>query len=153
MTKQQFKIGQKVKVVASTYGDTSAKCSMVDGIYKVCEYDANDNSYRVGNDNQLHWFNASDLRPVEKTWETLEQGDVLVNGNRDFDLVVQGLVGEVIIAVSKDDNMARVGSTTELKDNGWKIKDATEPETVELTLSDIAKKFDIPVEKLRVKDE
>lgn len=98
-------------------------------------------------------FSTSNLEKIMKsldTPETLEHGDVLVN--EDFDYrrrIVQGVIGQAIITIDDESSQtALVLSPTELKDNGWQL----EEDTTEVSVEQIAEKFNVPVDKLRIKD-
>jgi hypothetical protein len=96
-------------------------------------------------------FKDDNLDYREHDMNNLQAGDVLEHDNRDYNLKVQGTIGEVVFAIDFDHGIVRYYSVRELKDKGWKLK-TDEPETTELTLEQVAEKFDIPVDKLRIKD-
>lgn len=91
------------------------------------------------------------LELATKTIDNLEVGDVLVR-EEWHDLIVQGTIREIVFVVTGDKSRQSYDySVTELKNNGWKLKDSEE--ITELTLEEVAELKGIPVEKLRIKDK
>lgn len=98
---------------------------------------------------------STELEPLTKSWDTLEKGDILVDSDGDKRQVLAVL--EDIVFFSAYDGFDITGgyeTKQTLQDEGNTIED-TPPEdnTVELTLSEVAKKFKIDITKLRIKDE
>ena len=104
-------------------------------------------------DGDKRWSLAEgDLTLVTDSLDNLQAGMVLENDNNSIDLIVQGLVGEVVFFIDNDESReANYDSIQELKDNDWHIKQP-KPEVTELTHQQIADKFNIPIEQLRIKE-
>lgn len=97
--------------------------------------------------------NCKNLKFPPRTLDNLEEGDVIVGigGERK----ILGVCGEVyFLSMDKDFSAAWTGLTlNDITDCGYTIKqEAEEQEITELTLEDVAKLANVPVEKLRIKD-
>lgn len=137
----KFKIGQKVKVIDSTYTLSESARKMVGNIDKILCVDDIDNTYQLGCG---CWFNELDLEAVseEKTWETLQVNDVLIdrNGNERGVLGVCGRVIFLSYSINKDDfHISQIKE--HLRSVGWKIKQNTPTEEVEMTVEEATKKL------------
>jgi len=90
------------------------------------------------------------LAYADKTWETLEEGDVLINSNNK-EVEVLGICGRVIFKSSIDNkNIALSGRTVkELQELGWKIKGT---DKTKLTKSEIEEKLNIKAGSLEIKE-
>lgn len=157
MKELKFKAGQKVKVVSNPDPSIRPKRAMVG---KVCEIKYIDESrrrlYAVWDENKsiYWWFGESDLQAINRTLDDLEVGDILVDDDGD-ETKVLGVLGEVIFRSRINEfGVFGIGYTvTELKDEGFKLKQEEQPEdTTELTLKEVADKFNIDVDKLRIKE-
>lgn len=147
----KFEIGQKVKVIDSTFyvkNDSFANTAeqMIGNIYIIERCDWPGNPYGIRNGNaELRWFNESDLEavPEEKTWETITVGDVLID--RDgYERDVLGVCGRVIfVSYTQDKDCFYEGFTKEsLIKDGWTIKqDTPTEEVVEMTVEEATKKL------------
>lgn len=134
----KFKAGDKVKVVASTFSESAEEKNLIG---KVCTvYRAwsprLDKYYIYHKDkHKLSNFNESDLEPVEKTWDTLEVGDVIEDLNGSASRVL-AVCGEAFLRSYRSDHDSAGGWYTiaEAKKDGWKIQQPTpsEPETIEI---------------------
>lgn len=137
----KFKIGQKVKVIGCTYTLSESARKMVGNIDKILCVDDIDNTYQLGCG---CWFNELDLEAVseEKTWETLQVNDVLIdrNGNERGVLGVCGRVIFLSYSINKDDfHISQIKE--HLRSVGWKIKQNTPTEEVEMTVEEATKKL------------
>lgn len=101
---------------------------------------------------------VKNLRTAEKTlddFSTLEIGDVLVDRDGDERTILD--VREKIVGLSTLGDGERFGvfcTKAELDNLGYKLKEEPkEDEAVELTMDEIAKRFGIDVEKLKVKKQ
>ena len=95
----------------------------------------------------------SDLLPLKKTLQDIEIGDVVVD--RDGNEFAALEVFTQLCMLSYSDNHDSVGAIRtfkELESNGYTIKDQ-ESEIKELTMDEIAEKFDIPVDRLKIKKQ
>jgi len=140
----KFKIGDRVKVVNDGDANYGKMGTITEKGY--C-YD-----WRVDFDNYDGLNDENDLELVPKTLDNLEVGDILTTevGNKRK---VLGICGKVVfLSYINDFEAFGDGSTLkQIKDFGYKLKE--ESETVELSMDEIASKFDIPVEKLKIKKE
>ncbi len=91
-------------------------------------------------------FYWEQLRPLKRipTWETLQEGDVLVHEN-DTEITVQGKLGQVLLTTREKGIALNPRSIIELKRTGWRIK-GTEPAPVEMTLADIERELGKKIE-------
>lgn len=140
----QFKVGQKVQLV----GDVCFSASDGD-IVTITRCDNERISFECGNgDRCSHSIQYFKILP-KKTWDTLEVGDILVYKDGAISARrVLAIIDEVVALASGSGVMWYV--LANLK-NSWTIKGAVT--TKQLTLDDIAKKFDIPLDQLRIKDK
>lgn len=84
--------------------------------------------------------------------ENLQPGDILVKDGLNDKREVQGVIGNAVITIDSDDNMATLSSVEQLKRQGWKLESES-TDTTEVSLAEIAEKFSIDVAKLRIKKE
>lgn len=97
-------------------------------------------------------YNSSQLKPAPKTFRTIEVGDIIVNKDGDEAKVLE--VGENGFLRSLFGYFEEVGSYflfQEAERKDWTIKGAEEPK--EVSMDEIAKAMNIPVEKLKIKKE
>ena len=138
----KYKIGQKVKVIASTFGrQYSDKTNLIGNICIVSNYDSLDNTYGLYTHFGECYFNESDLAPATKDWDTLEVGDILVDTDGDTKKVL-GICG-LLIFTSDFNNYNRP--------NGYHTKEGLiarcytikqdEPEVTEMTMEEVCKKL------------
>lgn len=158
MAELKFKVGQKVKVVNNYNPSNSKKKAMVG---KVCEIKGvgpghTEFTYAVWNEDKSDWwwFREQDLQAVERTLDDLVVGDILVNGSKKNKVL--GLVGQIVflsLANIFDMSSNNINTVQELKKYGYTLKQEEQPEeTTELTLKEVADKFNIDVDKLRIKE-
>lgn len=155
-----YKPGDKVRILKAVRWDgydLSDEYTTGD-ICEVAEDTDSDGDTRVWSKDKSDYFcfAKDSIEPVEKTWDTLTQGDVLVDVDGE-EYVVQGVIGEAVLYTRNtgDENResAHIDSKLELQRDGDTIKQSEQTEElVEITLSEIAKLKGIPVEKLRVKE-
>jgi hypothetical protein len=158
----KYKIGNKLKVKKGCEGEcVTYRISKNATHIKITDVDDNCNySYGIFNgkkklDTCYDCLKDEHLEPLEKTWDTLEEGDVVVSktgGQREV-LAIKGRV--IILSIHNDFNSCSYHSFTkeDLIANGYTIKNSTpESDTVEVSMQEIAKERNIPVEKLRIKE-
>ncbi|HJP81422.1 MAG TPA: hypothetical protein VJ841_03460 [Candidatus Saccharimonadales bacterium] len=126
----KFKVGDKVKVIASTWGPNSRTRAMIGSVYVIKEI--NDGICAIGTPDFAYWFNPSDLRPFKKTLKDVEAGDVVLNEHGNEFRVVEALnnVFAYVTTVVDHGGIAWM-EFSEAEEYGWKLKDA-EPETIEI---------------------
>jgi hypothetical protein len=107
--------------------------------------------YAWGEGNSTGCAGTDHWQLVEKTWETLEQGDRLKKEGYD-DLIVQGTMGEIVFFVY-DDEARTPGrdSITGLQDTGYEISTPS-TSTIEMTVAEAEKKMKLEAGTLRIKD-
>lgn len=90
----------------------------------------------------------------EKTLDSLEPGDVLLTASGNERTVIDVLPHSVLLSFLGDPDIVDDWYTpAELRASGYRLKDQPEPtDLTELTLDEIAEKFEVPVDKLRIKD-
>jgi hypothetical protein len=140
----KFKVGDLVKVTGCAHGggglnrDKPGTIEALEGI--------DDHCYLVSNDGcEPEPFRETELELVVRTMDNLQPGDILVNK--------EAVLGNIVFTSDTDDSVLSYYIVERMKEEGWTLKGSTpEPEVAELTLDEIASKFDIPVEKLRIKD-
>lgn len=144
----KFEVGQIVK---NTSGCSEDRVGMR---LKITRVRAGGNTYSTTNlENGHEDFHSEDhLELYEKTFDTLEVGDVIVNLSGECEREVVAVGPKYIATLDKwdksdDENVFAIES---LSDN-CKIKQPNVQ--VELTLEEIADKFKINVKDLRIKKE
>lgn len=157
----KFKIGQKVKVISANIESDEFK-SMIGKICEIKDF-YTDNSC-IHNDIAVYtpdkkdywYFTESDLEavPEEKTWDTLQVNDVLIDCN-EYEKIVLGICGRIIFYSSpldKDDASSFETKETMIK-WGWKIKQDTPIEEInkdeKFDIEDIKKGLEKVLEKLK----
>jgi hypothetical protein len=157
----KFKVGDVVKAIANRYIYTNEVYKWV-GIVRYINNEGNltlettscSGGSRVGEiytDRDPEQFAL-----VKKELEDVEVGDILVDeyGKEHF---VMGVAGKMVW-LSDDESEADHASDTnlyamlELKRNGFTFKDQ-EPEIMELSLDEVARKFGKSVSEIRIKKE
>lgn len=155
----KFKVGDKVRIredliVGQHYGDSRFYEGMQQYHGKMVTITTEETADRYARveENDYHWSNEM-FKPTPKNLDNLEQGDVLEHPHGNS-LIVQGVIGEIVLSV-RDDIKRRAGidSITQLKDNGWTVKqDEPEEGIQEFTLQEIADKLEMDVNSLRIKE-
>lgn len=132
----KLKPGDKVRVVGNSKEYSAiTMATMASGACEILE--VLDCLYVVYTPDKSDYFTfaESDLELVEKTWDTLEVGDV-IESKYTRTARVLAVCGEAFLRSMWDDH--KVASTwcaiTEAKKVGWKIQQSTpsEPETIEI---------------------
>lgn len=87
---------------------------------------------------------ATEVTPIEKTWDTLEVGDILVDDDGD-ERAVLGVMGKIVFYSNLEFNESGDWETvTALKWSGWTIKqDTSTPSETVMTIAEIEKKLGI----------
>lgn len=143
--KNKIKVGDKVRCIKETMscikvGEVYTVTGVFDTyIYVNCE---------VG---VAHPLSRNEYEPVKKTFNNLEVGDVLVNPEY-LDVKVIAICGGMVALETVLGGAWDWNKLEEIKKNGWKLKNS-EPEEVELTMDEIAEKFNVDVKKLKIKKE
>lgn len=136
--KKLFKIGQKVKVVASSLSDGSEYSN---GLHRIGQVATVVDNYYVGsfpykikfNDGRSVSYIASDLEPVSRTIDEAIPGDVIISewGNK-YDVLEPS---KFIFHRSKDDGRLYVSEIENLKKLGYMLQqpqDETIQQAIEL---------------------
>lgn len=140
----KFKEGDTVKVVRANTGFDQIH---VGRSGKIIDVDDNCSCpYRISGIPSI-W--GDDELELIKEKDMYKQGDVLANDAWDVDFIVQGMIGDIVLSTDSDDGGARINSLLQLENTGWKLK--TETPTTELTIDQIAEKFDLKPEQVRIK--
>lgn len=152
----KYKIGDKLKVKKGCEGKCGQYNDFTDPTHiQITEILPSRDSYNYtiykGNEELSTCsvcFKDEHLEPLEKTWDTLEEGDILLDEDGD-ECEVLGICGRAILL----ERSGYFWTKEELIRDGYTIKNATpEPEQTEVTLQDIADWKGIPVEQLRIKE-
>lgn len=104
-------------------------------------------------DGRAAWVFTQNIKlhkKASKTWDTLAPGDVIHRHgikHRVLDVLENCVLFESAVHTSG----VGIARKADWKEEGWKIEGAEE-EPRELTLKEIADKFNIPVDELRIKD-
>jgi hypothetical protein len=160
--KNRIKVGDKVRAAKGKYNPCSHLKDdglNIEEIMKVDDegFSINGCRHDYGQDGYL------DLNP-SPSWETLKKGDFI---ERDGEKRKVLGVLEDLVFVSRDDNFDKSDGyyylKSELISNGWKVVGATAPEEMTeismrgrcfiVSMDEVARKFGIPVERLRIKKE
>lgn len=150
----KFKIGQKVKVIASTHFPTDGTKKTIGGIYKITDFKSENNVYELDND---YWYNESDLEHVLESLDDLQAGNYVLDGDKDR-LKVLARVEDVVLlswieGYRKDWETATASvwrHIEQLKQSGYTLPNQ-EPEVQELTVAQIAEKLGHPVKIIKEK--
>jgi hypothetical protein len=145
MTKETtFKVGDKVEFIVN-YSLSCQKGTKA----TVTEVDVDIITGVTDTENGFSCW-PSRLKHIEKTWDTLEAGDMITTANIEPREVYDVLPNTVIFRSHNGETIIRTKKW--LQGAGWTIKGAEEDTPTELTLEEIAKRFNVPVDKLRIKD-
>lgn len=148
----KYKKGQRVRAIR--YDEDITKGNIYN-CYKDSDYNW---CYIHDDEGETNYFALDWFEPIPKTTDdvsTLEVGDVLVGdmlvkyNNVRTVLGVCGLVA-FLGGVAEPEHYDTGYTSEDLKNNGYKLKDS-EPEVLEVTLDEIAEKYGVPVDKLKVK--
>lgn len=110
--------------------------------------------YIIDIDSRCYDWSEEMLEPLTGL-EAMEVGDIIVDEDGDEAKVLE--VGETSFLKSYWDDYERTTiwySFEEAEEKGWKLK-GEEDKTglTELTLKEVAEKFEIPIDKLRIKED
>lgn len=151
-----FKEGDKIRMLGNCSGNEKGNiCTLHfgsrNGSYKDYLFAWEDSSNGCGCTCQSLW----ELVPAEKTWDTLEVGDVIVDFDGDVARVLAVIEDVFLRSNGGDFDITGFWMTkTEAKLNNITIKQPSpppQPQILELTLDEIAKKFE--VEQVKIKKE
>lgn len=165
----KFKHGQRVtcEIEGKTIKDAKISIEVLNGSIYVCQnikkgQRADDflgyqHSWKIVYENEDFYDGkeqVENLQFLPRTLDDLEEGDVLIckDGQKK---TVLGICGKVyMLSVDYDQDYVDAGFTLqEIKSRGYTLKqEESEEEITELTLEDVAKLANVPVEKLRIKD-
>lgn len=107
---------------------------------------------RVGHTDRMYFF-WRNLEPLTKTLDNLEVGDVLENEHGFERKVLAALPGAYLLSHHDKIESAYDWYTPyNLKEAGYILKNQPQDYTIELSLQEVADKFGIPVDKLRIKE-
>ena len=122
---KKFKIGDKVK-----YRNRIRTITMIDEIDDVAPY-LLDNNY---------WVEDSDITLAEKTWDTLEAGDILVDTDGEEALIIDVFPNSFVKSYwGSVGIVSGVYSKKQAQNEGWTIKGAVTETVKEMTLEDVEK--------------
>lgn len=144
----EFKAGDKVIITANTnyhgfkIGETVRLVTHDEGkSWRATKLDGSDSWYVM----------ESEMKPVSQ----YRVGQVFTKDGEEFKLLAEV---DGVFATSEVDDFSRVenwateSQIDEYVKNGWKVK-GEKPEVTELTIEEIAKKFDVSPEQVRIKKE
>lgn len=144
----KFKVGDRVRGIG---GCREGELARVTGV------DDNGVSF-VTDDGYGCWEYDSSFKLVTPTLDNLSVDDVVVDKSREF--TVGAVIGRVVVLEDSDGHAIysrngikdfdSVFTVKQLKDMGFTVKSA-EPAVTEVTLDQVAEKFGVPVEQLKVK--
>jgi len=88
----------------------------------------------------------------EEYMELSNEGDVYERAWSDYELIVinngEHKGKKYVVTTDSDDGTIRAQSLDKLASDGWKLK----TDDTELTLAQVAERFNIPLDKLRIKE-
>lgn len=148
----KFRLGDKVKIVGANVYENDSRIGEVATISNDW-YDGNYSLSPSQGETSGVTFNYKSLERYKNTMNNLEVGDVIVDGDRNYDRKVIGLVTDSLaneFVVTEDmDSTHEIGVYTvdELIEDDWGI----EGEVTEVTLQQVADNMGIDVSKLRIK--
>lgn len=137
----KYKKGDIVQITVGAYEGTVAKVIKEEKFGALVETTAG-----------IRYYVAySDLAPRELSWDTLFAGDVLQSRRGEY-IIVLGILGELVFLsnFSNKEYAGGIYTKKELQDAGYTIKGTTK-ETLELSLEEVAEKFGVPVEQIKIK--
>jgi hypothetical protein len=156
----KFKVGDVVKATTNGYNFTTKDCKWVGRVTDV----HGDGSFRAetisGSYSDVGEFygylRQEDFALVKKELEDVEVGDILVD-DEGKDRYVMGVAGKMVWLSNTCDEANHEGNTNlytmiELKEDGFTFKDQ-EPEIMELSMDEVAKKFGKSASEIRIKKE
>src|ERR1044072_5925877 len=125
----KFKVGDKVRIVKAEYDGGESRMQLqhlvgtVQTISRVLE-NCRTAPYRLEYDPSTGW-DEYELELVTKGEDMFEAGQVLECDGRDYDRVVEGVIGNIVFTRDTDDDTIRYQLNTHLKGEGWKLKTET----------------------------
>ena len=126
-----FKVGDKVKYINS---DGYIPVNSINTITKI---DNSNVPYNLGNGD---WVRESSIVLAEKTWDTLEVGDIIVNTQGAKAMVIDVFPNSFVRSWWGNFNESYgIYSKKEAQKNGWRIKGAVTETVKEMTLKDVEK--------------
>lgn len=144
----KYKVGDTVKVVKARYHFDEQHLGKTGVIEKVITSRFTFNPYVISGIDQV--FQDCELELIKEK-DMYKQGDVLVRSGHDYELIVQGMIGDIVFSIDSDDESTRMNTLVQLDNDHWHLK--TETPTTELTIDQIAEKFDLKPEQVRIKKE
>lgn len=155
-----FKLGDKVKLLdnARDFGsvDNGSFFGKVGVITDIEEQNLNKPDYyaiSVTIDGSTESFRPQQLTPVEKNFDNLSQGDILIFNHGRDEYIFQGYVGDILFYTTEDGaSIYSRNKSVFISKGDVQIKQDEEPIT-ELTMDEVAKLAGVSVESLRIKKE
>jgi len=158
-----FKVGDKVVLTdAALEEDDLDSYSSKGFVHTITKDQDEDGDYRLdveGDPDDYFYANEKQIIKAQKTFENLEVGDTIIyNGGYSSEQVhtVEGVVGNVVFVLPPEATGDSIETYTVnyLKESDeWVLPESEkEEEKTELTLKEIADKFNVPVDQLRVKE-
>ena len=130
---KKFKIGDKVKYISSDGElvlNSIHTITLIDELDDVAPY-LLDNNY---------WVEDSDITLAEKTWDTLEAGDILVDTDGDEAIIIDAFPNSFLKSFWGNFNrISNIYSKKQAQTKGWTIKGAVADPVKEMTLEDVEK--------------
>lgn len=146
---ENLKVGDKFKVIDGNENSTHNYYRLGE-IITLVEDDGSSNPFfqRKSGDRICTSFRS--LEPYKKDLDNLEVGDILID-NEGNERMVLGISDLVFHMSSEDDLDVAYGNFTlaEFKRDGWRLKE--EEKKVELTLDEVAEKFGVDVNLLKIR--
>lgn len=135
----------------------AARRYMLGDVVVISEDDGSDEPYwdNLSNGEERVCITTSNLEEFPKTLSTLQPGDIIYEAgraNREREVVLANSEYVVTKDIYDGTNDPRLRTVSCLEEGNYKIKGHEEPVITELTLEDIAKKFNINVENVRIKE-
>lgn len=153
----KYKVGDKVRVkkgcesVCGAHGKEPSDYLVITEPKGISGYRYD--IYRGGErvDYCFNCFKDEHLEPLEKTWDNLAKGDILVDGNGKDGVVIE-VLGDIVFFNYNNsfDKVTGYHTKKTLKELGYTIKQP-EPETVEVTMDEVAKALKVDVKNLKIK--
>lgn len=140
----KFKVGDVVTLHLGLNPRTISKANMQGG---QATYTLRDENGYEG----FHWWHDHELILIKRK-SMYEEGQILARDGSSFDREVIGVVGKAVFTQDMDDRHLNYDSAERLEGRGWLPK-GEEPEVKEVTLDEIAAKFDLKPEQIRIKKE
>lgn len=151
----KYKVGDKVRIIRGIY---LSEDYQVGKVVEVTEVTRNAYKAKAKGCTRFKYglnFLKNEIELVKEN--NMEEskykvGQVLRDNHSDYHRTIVGVFDDngtnVVVTKDSDDDLYNAFAGASVETSGWK----TEKETTEVTLEEVAKKFNVSVEKLRIKD-